>query len=153
MANGPDWEKIRKDRLDLTEWMDAVREPNVALLSKVLDHITAHSSEWNQQTWASVTACGTSFCFAGHAAIISGSAPPASSSFTTTWRVDWRTGETLAPGVRGTPYTSVSVGEYARVVLGLDTYEAGQLFAGDNNLARLEMLVARFSAEATTPHE
>lgn len=43
---------------------------NIALLSKVMDHIEHHPEEHDQTYWATkttTTACGTAFCFAGHA--------------------------------------------------------------------------------------
>jgi hypothetical protein len=49
--------------------------PNLPLLRKVLDHIDAHPDEWNQSTWGEVTwasSCGTAFCVAGHALVMSG---------------------------------------------------------------------------------
>lgn len=45
---------------------------NVPLLTKVLDHITAHPAEWNQGVWAEETTCGTAACVAGWAVIMSG---------------------------------------------------------------------------------
>lgn len=42
------------------------RVVNVPLLRKTLEHITAHPEEWDQTAWAEETACGTSFCLAGH---------------------------------------------------------------------------------------
>lgn len=40
---------------------------NVPLITKVMDRIEAHPQEHDQSTWASRTACGTTYCFAGHA--------------------------------------------------------------------------------------
>lgn len=43
---------------------------NIGLLSKVMDHIEHHPEEHDQTYWATkttTTACGTAFCFAGHA--------------------------------------------------------------------------------------
>lgn len=40
---------------------------NVPLLRKVLEHITAHPEEHDQEVWGiSGPACGTKFCLAGH---------------------------------------------------------------------------------------
>lgn len=47
----------------------------VALLSKVFDHITAHPDEHNQAEWAVLTnasSCGTAMCIAGHAVVMAG---------------------------------------------------------------------------------
>lgn len=45
---------------------------NAIALKSALDHITAHPEEWDQEKWAEKTACGTSCCLAGHAAIQAG---------------------------------------------------------------------------------
>jgi len=47
--------------------------PNAPLLLKVLEHITAHPEEHNQRNWGiRRTGCGTAYCFAGWAAVMSG---------------------------------------------------------------------------------
>lgn len=48
--------------------------PNIELLDKVLKHIEDHPETWNQKDWR----CGTSYCFAGHAAVLSGWKPEGS---------------------------------------------------------------------------
>lgn len=58
------------DRADTLNPEDA-REINVPLLRKMLEHITAHPDEWNQDTWAvesEESSCGTAYCLAGHTA-------------------------------------------------------------------------------------
>lgn len=44
---------------------------NIELLDKVLDHIEKNPESWNQSAWR----CGTTYCFAGHAALLSGWQP------------------------------------------------------------------------------
>lgn len=44
---------------------------NIELLDKVLDHIEKNPESWNQRAWR----CGTTYCFAGHAALLSGWQP------------------------------------------------------------------------------
>lgn len=46
--------------------------PNVELLRKALEHITAHPEEWDQAAWAYKTDCGTSCCLAGHVVTLAG---------------------------------------------------------------------------------
>src|SRR4051812_40565249 len=41
---------------------------NKELLQRTIDYIEAHPEEWDQTEWR----CGTSMCFAGHAAILAG---------------------------------------------------------------------------------
>ncbi len=45
--------------------------PNIELLNKVLKHIEDNPGTWDQRVWR----CGTSYCFAGHAAVLSGWKP------------------------------------------------------------------------------
>lgn len=45
--------------------------PNIDLMQDVLDHIKANPATWNQSMWR----CGTKYCFAGHAALMSGWKP------------------------------------------------------------------------------
>lgn len=53
----------------IPEWE---RTPNVPLLRKTLEHITAHPEEWDQETWALQTSCGTVGCLAGWAVTLAG---------------------------------------------------------------------------------
>lgn len=41
--------------------------PNIELLNKALHFIEENPDEWKQDRWATVTDCGTSYCFAGWA--------------------------------------------------------------------------------------
>lgn len=45
---------------------------NIPLLRKVMEHIEAHPDEWDQEAWAARTPCGTTYCFAGIAVVMSG---------------------------------------------------------------------------------
>lgn len=40
---------------------------NIERMQKLLDHVTAHPEEHDQNTWGQKTACGTTMCLAGHA--------------------------------------------------------------------------------------
>jgi hypothetical protein len=46
-------------------------KPNIQLLDSVMLHIETNPEQWDQTNWR----CGTKFCFAGHAAIMSGWKP------------------------------------------------------------------------------
>ena len=48
---------------------------NKPLLRKVMEHIQNHPEEHHQETWAQRDSCGTTYCFAGHTAIIEGWEP------------------------------------------------------------------------------
>ncbi len=45
---------------------------NAVLLRQVLDHITAHPEQHDQAHFAIRTDCGTAYCLAGHAVVLSG---------------------------------------------------------------------------------
>jgi len=46
-------------------------EPNIPLLRKVMEHITAHPEEYDQREYAVRTECGTTHCIAGWAVALS----------------------------------------------------------------------------------
>lgn len=124
-------------------------EAHVAVMRKTLEHVLAHPDEHEQGSWgwsydltdervsSDVPACGTSFCFAGHAAVTVAGATPL-----------WEEGEfgmltvVVPPGV---PVTDVDqhhdVAIYAAEVLGLQPDDSGFLFAGTNTLVDLAELV------------
>lgn len=96
---------------------------NVHLLRKVLEHITEHPNEWDQDNWGVKTACGTAHCVAGHTVAMTGH------------ELMWfRQGSELhLGGVNGVAgYCSVHAA--ARDELGLDDDEAYLLFHPDNSL-------------------
>jgi len=97
---------------------------NVPLLQKVLDHITAHPEEWRQSDWASKSACGTAYCVAGHAVVMSGYTASFSSK-------NWATGFCVKDGRRG------HIDTVAREVLGLDLWQAQDLFHGRNTMQEI----------------
>lgn len=125
--------------------------PNLPLLRKVLDHIDAHPDEWYQQDWGiqpteyaectghdiealPAPACGTAFCIAGHAAIMSGARPL------------WRNGKmndvcTPAGAVVGT-------GDYAAEVLGLTSDEDVALFDEWNSRETIQRHAEAIAARA-----
>jgi hypothetical protein len=48
---------------------------NKELMREVLAQVTSHPEEWSQSTWGKKTECGTTFCIAGWACILSGWKP------------------------------------------------------------------------------
>ena len=80
--------------------------PNLPLLRKVLDHIDAHPEEYEQATYTRTTSCGTAYCIAGHAAVMTGA------TFINPLLVESPDGEIS------------KVDEYARSVLGITALEA-----------------------------
>jgi hypothetical protein len=111
---------------------DDLGEPmvrNKELLQRTIDYIEAHPEEWDQAEWR----CGTSMCFAGHAAILAG--------------CEWRdeTGPfVLLPDMEDKKYIygdTARVDDAARFMLGLTSNEAMVLFAANNSLVALREMV------------
>jgi len=100
------------------------RTVNVPLLRKMLEHITAHPEEWDQDTWASeseTSTCGTSFCLAGH--VVNSLGHPL------VWRENLdHTAYCLADGQLRT------IESVAIHALGIDNHDADCLFAASNSL-------------------
>lgn len=140
--------------------------PNVALLRQTLAHIEAHPETWYQATWRNPNAeCGTSYCFAGWAATLSGaqwdknSNDVAVSSLPQAVREEWSDyNEDVGDGW-------IHISDAAAQLLGLlqrhqeDGYTsysapaADDLFDPDNDLDDLRRIVAELcgvSAEAVT---
>jgi hypothetical protein len=100
---------------------------NVPLLCKVLEHIENHPEEWDQKNWKTETACGTAYCFAGHALVMMGH--------------EILENKYYAPvDEHGTLVDVAAARE-----LGLTTNQARDLFSPVNSLARLRELVAEYS--------
>lgn len=132
---------------------DGMHIPNVPLMRKITDYIKANPQTWYQRLWAVVipkgklvpyyspsrdlvvresaqaNACGTAYCIAGHAAMMS--EDPLKFN-----------GETpTSDTVQG--YTAP---ERARHELGLSSIEAGRLFSGDNSWGRIKKLMNQYAA-------
>lgn len=89
---------------------------NVELLEKTLQHIKDHPEEWDQSIYRSQTlpnGCSTACCFAGTAVLLAG----------------------ISHTVVG------SIPERAEQLLGLSLEEGYTLFASNNSLEMLELMV------------
>lgn len=123
---------------------------NEDLLRRVLEHITAHPEEHDQNDWAARgPRCGTAMCLAGHAVVLGGHA--------LAWR---RAGPTYPmPGVREVASETtegLEVSELAQELLGLRPWEADRLFFDAQSLAHLwriasELTDGRVSRPAAVP--
>lgn len=125
--------------------------PNLPLLRKVLDHIDAHPNEWYQSEWGIRTdsypltfidgnapACGTAFCIAGHAAVMSGATP--------VWGEEGNLSYIRPPGGG-----FADVQEFARKALGLTHDEASSLdglFAAENDRDEIQRHAEAIAARA-----
>lgn len=101
---------------------------NVALMHKVLLHITHHPDQWDQTSWARISyrsSCRTACCFAGHAVLLSGEP----------LRYGEEYGTRIPLGLDDDDYGTVREG--AERLLGLDFVDSARLFSGRNTLRDL----------------
>ena len=92
---------------------------NIELMQQVINQIEAHPKEWDQGTWGRKSACGTTMCFAGWAAHLSG--------FKLVWaqRVTDPFADALAVEADG---NRRDIFDAARDLLGLNEAQAKELF-------------------------
>ena len=120
---------------------------NVELLRETMQYIKNNPQSWRQDVWFThldpetgrrthelveveveeVNSCKTAFCFAGHAALKSGFPSPPKDSYTN-WIAE----------ING---ENVWVDAYAARQLGITYDQAEVLFAGENSMEELEVLV------------
>lgn len=104
---------------------------NTELLVKVRQKIREHPDQHDQQHWARRTPCGTTYCIAGWAAMLSGA------------QLDWMEGVTdraYADTVNG---EAESIEAYAQRALGLSDLECGIFDASAYALAMLDTLIEK----------
>lgn len=134
--------------------------PNVELLTNVLDYIKEHPDEWEQKNWITsfecdskanyervgvpVPACGTAFCFAGHALALNSIEIKVDNN-TYIYSSDYHeNGERDVYAMVGTGYYAVNgnpVSDVAAEILGLGPKQASVLFMAYNRLEDLEHIV------------
>lgn len=137
--------------------------PNVQLLITTLEQIKRHPEDHDQENWR----CGTSSCFAGHAAILAGAQwatgpdahsaqlPPGAIRLDPDDDTDMQAQHVYSDDVTwiapdGTRmYQHVSA--YARRVLGFSLIDTGYLFMASNSIEDLENIVARLTSSAEQP--
>lgn len=110
------------------------------LLWKVYDHIVAHPEEWDQGVWAvqsKTLSCGTAFCFAGHAVMMSH--PTAVPIWATGRDTDFSGADSVE--IDGTMQT---IPEAAKQALGLTSSERALLFNGSNDLETIHGLISEW---------
>lgn len=129
---------------------------NEKLLLDTLDHIKNNPQSWRQDFWfinfdpdgkeihsivtfdvEELNQCGSAFCFAGHAAIKAGAAPPkANEPWHNVWKVD-----------------GIDVNIYAADRLGINPEQAEALFDPANDLEDLENMVEAIIADPDISYE
>lgn len=125
---------------------------NFELLDEIMEFIRNHPQTWVQDSWykyvdpntgiatidikteevEDANSCGTSFCFAGHAAIHEGFPSPPKE-----FGAEW---DRKVVEEDGTFYEDAS--DFARARLGLTYGQADTLFDGDNTMEDLELIVS-----------
>jgi hypothetical protein len=120
---------------------------NKELLKNTLDLIKLKPAEHDQAKWVTLaewTTCGTTMCFAGHAAVLSGAAeiPDPKKHSIDDWYVG-KDGEYLNYYQMQSlsPYEFTSVAKVAQVQLGLTGDQADYLFGPDLDVEDLENAV------------
>lgn len=129
-----------------------VSEPNIPLLRKTLEHIVAFPEEWDQTVWGAAPleqlpeltkentqACGTAFCFAGHALLLSGKQFNWMKPVHYGHRRGWVTVNYTTDGE--------AIERAAEKELGLTYRQAEQLFHIDNKLVDIVDLLEEFTGE------
>ena len=115
--------------------------PDIDLFIKVFARIETDPKSWNQEKWRTNTQCGTSMCFAGHAADISGGRW--TNDFGWTQSHLYATFEEIEQGIAIEEFVNeriehiIFVSERARRILGITEYEASYLFESTNSLSTL----------------
>jgi hypothetical protein len=107
---------------------------NINLLQRTLAHIEANPDTWDQETWATRTACGTAHCFAGHAVMLAhpNAAPVFDGAFTTSFVT-----------IPDHPVRAIWwIPDLARDLLGLGRTTGDILFNATNTLEELRAMVA-----------
>lgn len=113
---------------------------DVPLMRKVLEHISEHPDEHDQADWAIRTACGTTYCFAGHTVMMRGH------------EIDWSLGdasEDSAGSVKGAVRIEGGwenrISQVAAYELGLDEDQQEGMFISAGSLADLWHLASEYT--------
>lgn len=100
--------------------------PDIAEIEAIIAYIEAHPQEWDQSVWARKD-CGTAYCVAGHAVIRAGA--------TIVWGTGTQASFCDLNGRQG------PIDVIAQELLGLSDFDAEALFAAENEIADLRMIL------------
>ena len=109
---------------------------NLDLMRAVREQITKHPETHDQTSWGERTKCGTTHCIAGWACALNGD--------TIQWEPDESVGESASSVT--TKDGQLPIDDRARELLGLDDFEASDLFYAftrTHALARLGALIEK----------
>lgn len=110
---------------------------DVAKCEAVLDHIRMNPETHEQRYWGAKKECGTAYCFAGWTCVLNGNAD-----------FEWKSGKIFGCD-DANEYadevafgdTTISVRGLAKILLDLTWQEADTLFAAENTVDDLEIMV------------
>jgi hypothetical protein len=109
---------------------------NYDLMDETVDYIEAFPEDWDQGEW--VAPCGTALCFAGNAALL---AHP-------TYMLELDDSYNLTGNLLNRKRERVGfISEVAERDLGLDGWEADDLFNGSNSLSQIKQIIAGWKKE------
>jgi hypothetical protein len=119
---------------------------DIPLARKTIEHIEAHPREHNQGAWVTTwqrfgnaaPVCHTAYCFAGHAALLSGGEFAQDNDGEDFVFVQ---GPITAQYRQNKNYGGIHVADYAQHVLGLAPGEASRLFFANNTIEDLRGMV------------
>lgn len=118
---------------------------NIDLLKRALAQVEEHPDQWQQAHWATPPApeCGTAHCIGGWAVVLHGvEIDPDEPCYVMPLPADEPDpGLTYNDG-------EMDTWDYARWLLGLEEWQANDLFASINTLADLRRIVADLCGEA-----
>lgn len=121
--------------------------PNTAFARQVLEHIEAHPEEWDQGSWGrrigTSNACGTAYCFAGHAVRMAH--PNAVFLFGEGTSTTDKARDVSIPG-----NGIIAIRFEAMKLLDLSTYACDVLFEASNTLDHLRDYVAQLERQDST---
>lgn len=110
---------------------------NVERLSAVLEYIRTHPEEWDQNEWATQSACGTAYCAAGTTLHLDG-------GYDFMWRQRYSdegdarlAAMVVRKGMEDEVGNRIYIDEEAARLLGFNSDKTVQFFAGYNTLPEL----------------
>jgi hypothetical protein len=103
-------------------------------MDRIYGIIIAYPERWNQDTWATQTDCGTAYCIAGFAAVLTG------------WTAEF-THRGMGNGMcyRKDTNERMLINEVARKALGLSVNQSHDLFSAYNDLSDIEEIMKELS--------
>lgn len=117
---------------------------NAEKIQQVLDYITSHPSEWNQDVYAKRTACGTAGCVAGLTVVLNGH------ELHFRRRNDDIEQLSFSAIRKGMEYGLTDISSLAQEELELTTDECYLFFASGNSLDDLWRLANQFTGGEVT---